>query len=254
MATKRTNDNDGLDVQWATQEPSDGVLSDTGTDDFAQSPQVLEVPELTPDVLRDMEERHAPDAPPEQAQLQRGEPGSYVECEVCARRVRVRRDGTLSLHKCEPKKERGNRLTNLPAPKPAPKKVRDFSIAVLSWGIEEGTAHALGRITGADPSDVPTELPDPDDMIGPPLDVIWPNIPDNAQAFIAMVADNSQLISCALAWGEWFSQLGKWTREVRAYQRNLAAQEAHSGTAQFTGADDSGYAAGRVVPFSPAQT
>lgn len=253
MATRRSEDTNGVDVQWETAERSDALLSDTGTDDFDQSPQVLEVPELTPDLLRDMEQQVAqePSAPSQpQAPAQRGEPGSLVVCEICEKNVRVKRDGELSKHTCTPVARRGNRWDNLPAPKPAPKKVRDFSIAILAWTVEEGSAQVLSRATGVPAGEIPTELPDAEEMIGPPLDVLWPNIPDSAQAFISAIADNSLLISCALAWAEWVKNLTTWTREMRAYQHSLYEQEGQhgNGASQFAGQDG-----GRLVEFRPAQ-
>jgi hypothetical protein len=232
-------------IEWGTVERSDGPLLADNTPDS----EVLEVPELTEDTLNALEEVEAEaSAPPNtDTPTQRGEPGSQVECEVCGTSVRVRRDGELSKHKCEPKAQRGNRFDHLPTRGgKAPRKARDFVIGVAAWCVEEGSAHVLARPFDADPSDVPSELPDAAEMLGPPLDLVWPSIPDSAQKFIETLADNSDLISCALMWGDWMRTLNRWTREQRAYQRQLTEQERQRGSTQFAATDGPG----RVVPFT----
>jgi hypothetical protein len=239
----------GSDIDWATVERLDEPLSGM---DSEQSEQLLDVPELTDDSLRETERQlnAASQAEADDEPTQRGEPGSSVECETCGRSVRVRKDGTLGKHNCIPKAQRGNRFTHLPERrKTAPTKVRDFAITIVAWGVEEGSARALARPFDVDPDDVPTDLPDAEGMLGPPLDLLWPNIPDNAQKFIAACADNSDLIACVLAWGDWMRTLGKWTRDMRAYHQQLVEQERQSGPTQFAATDG---VTGRVVPFSPA--
>ena len=239
----------GSEIDWGTVARSDEPFPNT---DSAPSEQLLDVPELTDDALAAMEQEESEQR--EQAdntqEPQRGEPGQQVACERCGKTVRVRKDGLLSSHKCEPKAQRGNRFDHLPDRRSTtPRKVRDFGITVLAWTLEEGSAHMLARPFGANPDDVPSELPDAEGMIGPPLDLLWPNIPDPAQKFIAALADNSDLIACALAWGDWARTLGKWTRDMRDYQKSLAEQERQSGPTQFAATDG---VVGRVVPFSPA--
>ena len=241
------------DIDWGTVERSDVPLQeDDTTTTRMDDGDVLEVPEFTASTLDAMEaeaeaQEQAQDYEPPQEQ--RGVPGSFVECEVCGRSVRVRKDGALSRHKCEPKAQRGNRFEHLPQRGArAPRKVHDFLVTVVAWGVEEGSAHALARPFGVDPDDVPTELPDAEGMVGPPIDLLWPNIPDSAQAFISACADNSDLIACVLAWGDWLRILGKWTRDQRAYQQSLAEQERQHGPTQFAATDG----IGRVVPFQPA--
>lgn len=237
----------GSEIDWGTVVRSDEPFSETAE----QSEQLLDVPELTDDSLAAMEQveqeqQEAADAP----EAQRGEPGSQVACERCGKTVRVRKDGLLSTHKCEPKAQRGNRFDHLPERRSStPRKVRDFGITVLAWTVEEGSARVLAKPFGANPDDVPSELPDAEGMIGPPLDIIWPHIPDPAQKFIEAVADNSDAIACALAWGEWLRTLSKWTSDMRKYQHSLAEQERQSGPTQFAATDG---VVGRVVPFSPA--
>lgn len=236
-------------VDWGTVERLDGPLNETDTE---QSEQLLDVPELTDGSLQAMDDEQqeamSSDAGTTDAPTQRGEPGSQVVCEICGRTVRVRKDGELSRHKCEPKAARGNRFTHLPERRnTSPRKVREFGITVLAWAVEEGSAHALARPFGVDSDDVPTELPDAEGMIGPPFDLLWPNIPDSAQKFIAACADNSDLIACALAWGDWVRTLGKWTSDMRKYSQSLG-QENSGGQAQSQAANGGP----RLVPFSPA--
>jgi hypothetical protein len=238
----------GSDIDWGTVERLDEPWSEADTE---QSEQLLEVPELTDDSLRETERQLTAtaeaDATTEQP-TQRGEPGSQVDCEICGKSVRVRRDGELSKHVCTPKAQRGTRFLHLPERRTtAPRKVRDFAITIGAWAVEESSAHALARPFGVNPDDVPTDLPDAEGMIGPPLDLLWPNIPDSAQKFIAACADNSDLIACALAWGDWIRTLGKWSRDMRAYNQSLIEQEKQNGPTQFAATDG----VGRVVPFSP---
>jgi hypothetical protein len=239
----------GSDIDWATVARSDEPLSAT---DSEQSEQLLEVPELTEGSLRETERQLSAASEAEAADdepKQHGEPGSQVDCEICGRNVRVRKDGTLSKHVCNPKAARGNRFDHLPERRnTAPRKVRDFTITIAAWAVEESSARVLARPFGVDSDDVPTELPDAEGMLGPPLDLVWPSLPDSAQKFIAACADNSDLIACALAWGDWLHTIGKWTSDMRKYQQTLVEQEKQNGPSKFAATDG----IGRVVPFSPA--
>lgn len=233
----------GSELDWGTVVRSDEPLSATAEE------EILHVPELT-DELLDTLDAEALESTQETPQEQTGEPGSQVECDVCGRTVRVRKDGKLSVHKCEPKAERGRRLDTIPSPRPkTPRRAREFTIGVLAWAVEEGSAHALARPLGADPADVPSDLPDAEGMIGPPLDLVWPSIPDSAKKFIEACADNSDLIACALAWGDWLRILGKWTRDQRAYNQRLSQEATAHGSVEFAGAD---VIPGRFAPFTPA--
>lgn len=186
----------------------------------------------------------------DQSTPQSGVPGTTVECEICGKRAKVKRDGMLGAHgKCEPRAQRGNRLEKLPDRKsPIKSRTRDFAVGVLSWGIEEATANALARPFDADPREVPTELPDADVMVGVPLDMLWPEIPKAAQAFIDKLADNSDVIECGMAWFEWMRTVGQWTREQRMMNRQI--QEVNTNGAQVsTGTPGNG----TVLPFIPAE-
>lgn len=177
------------------------------------------------------------DAP--QAAAQIGTPGENVECVTCGKSVRVRKDGQLGSHKCEPKAQRGTRLENLPERKsPMRPRTRDFCVGVVSWCVEEGSARVLARPFDADPDDVPTDLPDADAMVGTPLDLLWPEIPKGAQSFIDKLADNADIIDSGIAWFEWMRTVSKWTRDQRALNRQLT---------QSTAPADGGI----LVPFQP---
>lgn len=163
-------------------------------------------------------------------EIQRGTPGDTVECNICGKNARVKKDGTLAVHgKCEPKAQRGNRLETLPDRRsPMKSRTRDFCVGVLSWGIEESSAWVIARPFDADPDDVPTELPDADAMIGVPLDIIWPEIPKAAQSFIDKLAENADVIDCGIAWFDWMRTVGKWTRDQRKIQRRLMEANGHA--------------------------
>lgn len=176
---------------------------------------------------------------------QTGKPGDSVECRICGNKVGVKRDGYLRVHKCEPKPQRGNRLETLPERKsPMKSRTRDFSVNMIAWCVEESTAHVLARPFGADPSDVPTELPDSDVMVGIPLDMVWPEIPKAAQQFLDKLADNADVIECGIAWYEWMRTVGKWTREQREINRQRLGMNNETNAPGTTG--------GQLVPFIPA--
>jgi len=249
------------DMSWATVERSDEPLHSTTLNG---SEDVLEVPVPTDDVIgrigagsrRETPQFHTEPTPsfePSETQespQQRGEPGSFVTCEICGRdRIRIRKDGLLATHKCVPKATRGNRFDELPSrTSVAPSKVRKFGIAIIGYAVEEGAAAVLARPFGTDPDDVPSDLPDANAMIGPPLDIIWPSIPKAAQQFLEKCADNADLIDCAIMWIEWSRTLSKWTREQRSFQQRLMNERNVSYATQPQGPFD-GFAA--VVPFQP---
>jgi len=217
-------------------------------DDSEQSPEVefLEVPELTDEIIDSIERTEEP-----AEETPKYEPGTQQECPTCGKSVRVRKDGTLGLHKCEPKPNRGERFLGISNTRPVtPKKVRQFSIAIVATGVESGTAYLLARPFGVEPEQVPTDLPDAEEMIGPLMDVVWPQIPKGAQNFLSTCADNSDLIACFLAWADWAKTLNSWVQEQRAFQKRLLNERNSSGTFDTTGTVD-GFS-GRVVPFSPA--
>lgn len=230
-------------IEWGTVERSDEALH---VPTPSESESVLEVPALSDmDIERTEREYLQQETPPP---LQTGVPNSSVECETCGKTVRVRKDGQLSSHKCDPKPQRGNRLDDLPQRKiVTPTKVRKFGIALIAYGVEEGAASLIARPFGADPDDVPSELPDAEGMIGPPLDLLWPSIPKAAQDFIGKLADNADLIDCALAWADWLNTLRKWTNEQRRVQNALLHEREAHATSQPEGS--LGY--GTVVPFQP---
>lgn len=170
------------------------------------------------------------------AEQQRGTPGETVECQICGKNVRVRKDSTLGVHKCEPKAQRGNRLETLPERRsPMKARTKDFCVGVLSWTVEESSAWIIARPFDADPDDVPTELPDADAMIGVPLDIIWPEIPKAAQSFIDKLAENADVIDCGIAWFDWMRTIGKWSREQRRTQQRLMEANGY-GKSQSAGA------------------
>jgi hypothetical protein len=158
---------------------------------------------------------------------------------ICGKDVRVKKDGHLISHKCEPKATRGTRLETLPERKsPMPPRTRDFAVGVVAWCVEEGSARIVARPFDADPDDVPTTLPDADTMVGTPLDLVWPEIPKGAQDFISKLADNADLLDCGIAWFEWIRTVSKWTRDQRTIQRRLTESGARPES-------------GQVYPFVP---
>ncbi len=254
------SDDAGLVFNWDTDNTQSVSWNDVPAQDdeiLSQDDEILEVPELTGDSLTEIETALTPDkassVTPDGVEdgRQRATPGSEVACDICGKPVVVKRDGYLRQHKCEAPAQRGTRLEKIPPRRPpTPQRVREFSIGVIAWAVEEGTASTIGRAVGCDPAIVPSELPDADDMIGPPLDLIWPSIPDAAQRFIAKIADEADLIACGIAWWDWLRVLSKFTREHRAYNQRIAQEREAHGPTQFTG--EASTVGGRVVPFTPA--
>jgi hypothetical protein len=214
---------------------------------ISQTPEseLLEIPELPSleelDALEDLQSAGStsfdqlPEGFDTQTPVQKGKPGENTECNICGRNVRVRKDGTLGVHKCEPKAQRGNRLETLPDRRsPMKSRTRDFCVGVISWGVEESAAWAIARPFDADSDDVPTELPDADVMIGVPLDIVWPEIPKGAQAFIDKLAENADVIDCGIAWFDWMRTIGKWSRDQRKTQRQLMEANGY-GASRTTG-------------------
>lgn len=140
-------------------------------------------------------------------------------CPDCGRPFNVNQDGTIRRHNCpghiviEAERVPGQRRTRkVGGRKPAPAKVRRLGSAFIASGVEWGAQQTFSRAIPCAPADVPADVPDAEKMIGPFIDLLWPQIPVGAQKVIVNLAEQEDLIVAALAWLEWYRTLAAWAR------------------------------------------
>jgi hypothetical protein len=158
-------------------------------------------------------------------------PGSQVQCPKCDRTVKVTQAGKLYSHTCRkveapPRKvasqtEREKRRGAAPS-----RAVREKCVLVLTGAIESGAELAISRYVPCPGSAVPSEISEPEDMVGPLVDLLWPLLPKGAQRAVSLIADESDLIVMAIAWWEWGKTLQQWA--VQQHARVIAEAEEHT--------------------------
>jgi hypothetical protein len=148
----------------------------------------------------------------------------YEPCSECGKVLKLKADGTVRAHKCtatetvtsvatvKPKAVRRGR-------KAMPDQVRRLGVAAAGAGIEWSTEKYVTRITDLpvptlDDGRKLTELPDPDGMIGPFLNTLWPQIPAGGQKVIAEIAGHEDLIGAVFAWLAYMQQLRSYVDAV----------------------------------------
>ena len=152
-----------------------------------------------------------------------------AECPGCGGRFKVTAKGEITgRHKCtgEPVTtvSQGATKSYKPRKGQAPAKVRQLGVATLGAGIEWGAEKFVSRATG-DPvpilstsanGDVVklTDLPDADAMIGPFINLMWPQLPPAVQKTIAAFAEHEDVIAAVFAWLEWGQQIKRYTDAV----------------------------------------
>lgn len=146
-----------------------------------------------------------------------------AECPDCKGYFTITKAGTLRSHKCD-----GERATTVSrvkgtAPKrkgrKAPTNVRKFGVAIGATAAETASAYVIGRTIPCDPSLVPTNLPDPEAMVGPLIDYLWPQLPAKAQNVVTAIVDQEDLITAAFLWWEWWRNLNAWAKKERDIRR-----------------------------------
>lgn len=139
-------------------------------------------------------------------------------CPECGGRFTVTKAGAIRQHKCGGVQRVKNTSGKPRRAKRAgtPSTVRDLSVALIASSVEYVTAQAVGRSIPCDPALVPADLPDADAMIGPLIELAWPQLPKRAQKVVTRIADESDLIAAALGWFEYQRTLSKWAAEQRA--------------------------------------
>lgn len=188
-------------------------------------------------------------------------PGSKAACPECGKVLSVTQKGELRSHKCVNDiptgggKSGSRRSAKLP-----PKKVRDLGVAAMAGGVEWGTAHYVGRYVPCHPSVVPVDMGDDVDiMCGPVIDLLWPALPKGAQKVITAIADETDLILCALAWADYFRNIRQWAKSQHKAVLQARKEGANSGGIQGPPTESGGGTGervdlGEVVPFRPAES
>lgn len=153
----------------------------------------------------------------------------YDVCLACGKTLKVTASGALRKHRCMSGEtsESVTTVTESKTARPArrrsrtvaPDKVRRLAVAVIGEGVEWTTDQVLSRATDLPTSQIPSDLPDADAMIGPFVNLLWPQIPKGAQKALTELADHEDLIGACFAWFEWGQQLKAFTEEVNRSRR-----------------------------------
>jgi hypothetical protein len=157
-----------------------------------------------------------------------------AECPGCGGRYKVTADGHITgQHKCtgvrqvegDKPKSTGRAIGGKRGKARTPDKVRQVVGDLVSAGLEWTAAEAISRSVPMPRHAIPAEIVEieSDSMIGPFLDIIWPQLPVKARKTISRIADEGDLILAAFAWMEWQRGIAAYTREAR---KLVAAQPA----------------------------
>lgn len=199
-------------------------------------------------------------------------PGTRAPCPVCAKELTVMKGGGFRQHTCDPSQKPKN------VPAAAINKggmsanARKFMVAGVAGTAQWGTAQAVSRYVPCPPQAVPAQIPDANReiMVGPLVDSLWPALPESLKTTLEHLADNTDLILCALAWSDYFSAIRKWARQEHKNLADVrermeathgvappqAPSQTHKGTDATMEVDSgnvSGDAFGGFQPFSPAE-
>ncbi len=146
-----------------------------------------------------------------------------VECPECKGHFTLTKAGTVRSHKCDGERPTAVARVKGSAPKrkgrKAPGNVRKFGVAIGATAAETASAYVIGRTIPCDPSLVPTNLPDPEAMVGPFIDYLWPQLPAKAQNVVTAIVDQEDLITAAFLWWEWWRNLNAWAKRERDIRR-----------------------------------
>jgi hypothetical protein len=145
------------------------------------------------------------------------------ECPECHGVFTVTKAGEIRGHKCDGVRDVSDTgqpkgATRL-SRKVAPKNVRKLAVDLISSGVEYGAEVQIAKYVPMERTAslaAAVELPDSDMMVGPIVELVWPTLPKGAQKAIKAIADQSDLIACALLWAEWSQTLRTFAREQRA--------------------------------------
>lgn len=141
-------------------------------------------------------------------------PGGRANCPKCGKELNVTQQGKLRSHTCvnDVPRTRGSKpkgKKGVPQIGPNSKKLMVAAIAgTTEWGVSRG----VGRYVPCPPEAVPSRIAEPDIMVTPLVEALWPALPAGLRQTIDTLADNTDLVLCALAWADYFRELRKWAR------------------------------------------
>lgn len=157
-------------------------------------------------------------------------PGDRVGCPACGKTVSVTGKGELRAHKCDPVNGPGASIVKAArsgskrtVKRDAPPNVRKWGVIGGAYATEYGAESYVAAVTGADRREIPedvTKLPDPDAMVGPLVDVLWPTIPASVQKYIEQLVNHDALIECGMHWWFYFKGLQAFGREYALQHPN----------------------------------
>lgn len=160
------------------------------------------------------------------------QPGSRAACPKCGKECHVNADGTLRAHTCGDVKVVRHRSTTGKGRKKrstdVPGNVKRLGTAAIASGVEWGAARYIASVIPCDPKQIPPdvyEVTDPDDMVGPLVKLLWPQIPAKAQQVIGAICDQEDLIVCAFAWIDYAKRVDTFAREMH---KQLAASQSNT--------------------------
>lgn len=191
----------------------------------------VEVEEVHDETTESTSTTEAPDGTP------RFEPGTRADCPDCGKNLSVTATGALRSHVCTTDvNTRKSPAKSGKRRKAVPKSVMELGVPAIAGAVEWGNEFALGRILpGVEVPDEIITIPDPEDMVGPLLTLLWPTLPAGAQKAIEAIADESDLIVCALAWMDYYRNLTQWTR---AQQRRVTREKREAANVTVHGQDE----------------
>ena len=149
-------------------------------------------------------------------------PGDRVPCPECGKTVSVTKAGALRGHKCDATGSVLVKTARSGARKTAkatPVNVKKWSIRGLTLLAEYSAESVIVSTTGADRKEIPdavTALPNPDKMIGPVVDLIWPTIPPSVRNKIATLLEHDAMIEACMYWYMYSQTLKEWSDEYRS--------------------------------------
>lgn len=169
-------------------------------------------------------------------------------CLECGKTLTINANGDIRAHKCvndvasSPKATVSNKRS-----KKMPPSVKKLGVNLVASGVELGATTLVVKATELPSSQVEhvTELPDPNVMIGPFLEFLWPQMPKGAQRVLTSLADESDLILAAIAWWGYGSRLKRFTQD------NAVTTTKGNDNGQVSGPNDEVGGSVAFLPFTP---
>lgn len=172
-----------------------------------------------------------------------------IDCPDCGNRFKANADGSIRSHTCNGVRTVNPRAKAAPAKtrkransKDVPASVNRVVPALLATGIEFVASHTVAAAVPCEPHQVPANIEEPDDMIGPLLRLAWPSIPRRAQSLVTSLSEREDLIVCAMAWWAYGQRLTAFQREASKVVKNARQEQTASNVTPIqTGSMDHGF-------------